>query len=76
MAAGIVGERARYEYAAVGPAVNLAARLCQQAQDGEIRIDNFTLDDSGETVGGRPKRRMIRGLREPVLTHVLRVDDF
>ncbi|MDT0498453.1 adenylate/guanylate cyclase domain-containing protein [Algiphilus sp. W345] len=76
VAAGIVGERARYEYAAVGPPVNLAARLCQQAQDGEIRIDNFTLDDSGETVGSRPKRRMIRGLREPVLTHVLRVDDF
>lgn len=72
VAAGIVGERARYEYAAVGPAVNLAARLCQRAQDGEIRVDAVTLTEAGEIPSGKPQRRAIRGLREPVETYVLR----
>ena len=29
----------RMEYTAVGPAVNMAARLCSQAKDGEILVD-------------------------------------
>ena len=35
---GMVGSAGRYDYTASGTAVNLAARLCDQAQDGEILL--------------------------------------
>lgn len=39
---GMVGGPARREYAAVGPAVNLAARLCSKAAKSEILLDETT----------------------------------
>lgn len=39
---GVVGGDSRLEYAAVGQAVNLAARLCARAQAGEILLDPAT----------------------------------
>lgn len=39
---GVIGAKSRMEYTAVGPAVNLAARLCGEAADGEILIANET----------------------------------
>lgn len=39
---GAIGSRARMEYSAVGAAVNLAARLCGKAADGEILMDGST----------------------------------
>lgn len=41
--AGVIGQGARMEYTAVGAAVNLAARLCQHAADGEILVAPETL---------------------------------
>jgi len=35
---GIVASDSRYEYVAVGPAVNLASRLCESAYAGEILV--------------------------------------
>ena len=32
--------RSRHEYAAIGVVPNLAARLCGEAKDGQILIDN------------------------------------
>lgn len=43
VAVGVIGDATRLEYTAVGPAVNLAARLCARAADGEIRCDAGTL---------------------------------
>jgi class 3 adenylate cyclase len=36
---GRIGYEDRFEYSATGTVVNLAARLCDQAQDGQILID-------------------------------------
>jgi adenylate cyclase len=39
---GAIGSSSRMEYTAVGQAVNLAARLCAQADDAEILVDAQT----------------------------------
>lgn len=75
VAVGIVGQRARFEYVAVGPAVNLASRLCDRARDGEIRVDADTLQLAGESARGKPLRRYVKGLAEPVATYVLGAGD-
>jgi adenylate cyclase len=71
VAVGIVGEGGRYEYMAVGPAVNLASRLCDKASDGEIHIDEPTLIGSGETLPAKRRRRYVRGIGVLVTTYVL-----
>ena len=42
MTVGGVGSTGRTEYTAVGAPVNLAARLCSAAADGEILVDERT----------------------------------
>jgi len=39
---GAIKGAGRLEYVAVGPAINLAARLCQRAEGGEVLIDTNT----------------------------------
>jgi class 3 adenylate cyclase/CheY-like chemotaxis protein len=36
---GRIGFEGRFEYSATGPVANLASRLCNQAQDGQVLID-------------------------------------
>ena len=64
---GMVGFEGRFEYTASGTAVNLAARLCDEAEDGEILLspragiaieDDFEIQSKGELV--------LKGIREPL----------
>jgi len=41
---GVIGAASRLEYTAVGPAVNLASRLCAEASHGEVLVDHRTTE--------------------------------
>lgn len=45
---GLVGDEGRSDYTAIGNVVNLAARLCETAGDGEILINRRVYADIGE----------------------------
>lgn len=47
---GQIGHESRLDYAAIGPAVNLAARLCAEASDGQILIDPVTAAAVGDRI--------------------------
>ena len=72
---GVIGAASRLEYTAVGPAVNLASRLCDEAQHGEVLIDQRTcelLDPAGrerELRPGAPLR--LKGFEQPIPRYVL-----
>lgn len=64
---GMVGYEGRFDYTASGTAINLAARLCDEAKDGEILLspraaiaieDDFGVESCGEMT--------FKGLREPL----------
>ena len=71
VAVGIVGQGARYEYVAVGPPVNLASRLCDEAKDAEIRVDAETLTAAGEPLPEKSELRPLKGMGREVPTYVL-----
>ena len=58
---GVIGAASRLEYTAVGPAVNLASRLCSEAAHGEVLVDARTIELLGEearsATGCSPARR-------------------
>ena len=72
---GVIGAASRLEYTAVGPAVNLASRLCSEAAHGEILIDARTI----ELLGEEAKRHRLlpgealklKGFQTPVQSYTL-----
>ena len=72
---GVLGGSERLEYAAVGPPVNLAARLCARAESGQILVDQRTVGLVGENDRSRFERleheETLKGLSRPVVIHAL-----
>lgn len=66
---GRIGFEGRFDYSAIGTVVNLAARLCNEAADGQVLIEGKVLEAvdrffSVESVG----ELTLKGLRRPVPT--------
>ena len=64
---GMVGFEGRYDYTANGSVVNLAARLCDEAGDGEILLStraHAALEERIET--GAVTELTLKGFHEPV----------
>lgn len=74
---GAIHGGGRLEYVAVGNAVNLAARLCQRAEHGQVLVDCATLDACAES--DRPEGlsphspEVLKGYDQPVDVHALGV---
>jgi class 3 adenylate cyclase len=66
VAVGIIGSASRLEYTAVGAAVNLASRLCELAPDGEILVDQRTVELAGEAGLAARDPLQVKGFAEPV----------
>ena len=64
---GMVGFEGRYDYTANGSIVNLAARLCDEAGDGEILLSTRAYAAVEERVEvGAPMELTLKGFHEPV----------
>ena len=72
---GVIGAASRLEYTAVGPAVNLSARLCSEAVHGEVLVDPRTTTLLGVTPARAELRQgaalRLKGFAQPVESFVL-----
>jgi adenylate cyclase len=72
---GVIGAASRLEYTAVGPAVNLACRLCAEAADGEILVDTRTIEllsTAAQRDQLKPGEALrLKGFQLPVQSYVL-----
>jgi len=72
---GVIGGASRLEYTAVGPAVNLASRLCAEAQAREVLVDARTrelLADEARRARLRSGETLtLKGFAEPVPSFTL-----
>ena len=67
---GVVGFEGRYDYTANGNAVNLAARLCDHAVDGQILISSRALSEVKEYVQAIPVEELqLKGISSPVVSY-------
>ena len=68
----MVGSDGRYDYTASGTVVNLAARLCDHAKDGEILLSPRAFAAVEDQVTAEASDAVhLKGIREPVDVFVL-----
>ena len=66
---GMIGFESRVDYGAIGPVTNLASRLCDQAQNGQILISQRVYTAVEELVEVQPTGELaLKGFRQPVPT--------
>ena len=64
---GAIGFEGRREYAAIGSVNNLSARLCSEAQGGQILTNLKTLNRIEDVVLAEPVgERILKGFAQPV----------
>jgi class 3 adenylate cyclase len=64
---GLIGFEGRFHYAAIGTVVNLAARLCSQAQNGQILIDaKVQAAVESFAITGPAAELTLKGLHRPI----------
>ena len=72
---GVIGTASRLEYVAVGSTVNLASRLCSEAANAEILVDERTVELAGAEASGADlvtcAPRKLKGFPQPVRSYVL-----
>lgn len=67
---GVVGSEQRQDYAAIGPVTNLAARLCGEAQHGQILVSSRFLMVVQHLVQANPIGELtLKGFHRPVTTY-------
>lgn len=69
---GLIGFRGGADYTAVGRAVNVAARLCDRADDGEILLGQRAFEDVRDRIEAEPLGAAeLKGVAAPVETYRL-----
>jgi signal transduction histidine kinase/class 3 adenylate cyclase len=64
---GAVGFKDRLDYAAIGPVTNLAARLCSEAQHGQILVSDRVLPLVKDLIKAEPMGELaLKGIEKPV----------
>jgi adenylate cyclase len=64
---GRIGFEGRFDYAAIGTVTNLSARLCQEAQDGQILVSSRVHAEVDHLVDSRPLGAVaLRGFGRPI----------
>jgi class 3 adenylate cyclase len=64
---GRIGFEGRFDYSAIGTVVNLAARLCAEAKDGQVLVDSKVQAAIEDTAGTEPAGELLlKGFHRPV----------
>lgn len=67
---GTIGFEGRFDYAAIGTVANVASRLCDEAQSGQILISPRVLMEVEDAVTVEPTGELtLKGIRRPLLVH-------
>ena len=67
---GMTGFEGRHDYTAIGPVVNLAARLSDSADGGQILITREVLDEIGDSTSKEfVGERSFKGFSNPIATY-------
>ncbi|MBA2279756.1 MAG: hypothetical protein H0W25_00755 [Acidimicrobiia bacterium] len=68
---GTVGFEGRRDYTALGSVVNLAARLCGEADAGEVLVDKRTHDAVAHRCTATERVLTLKGFADPVSAYAL-----